>query len=102
VPKKLFKPENDIVNQWPEVFEDMYMNTMPVDYLQCLVIEFSDGRVWEINVSDHLTDQNNESLAARLTDTIREYQSEIKKIDFKIDIERLKSDVEGSTRHFFK
>jgi hypothetical protein len=102
VPKKVFKPAKDVINQWPEVFEDLYMNTMPVDYLQCVVIEFEDGRVWEIDITDHLNDHDNKPLAERLTKTIKEYQNEIKKIDFKIDIEKLKHDVESSTNKFFK
>lgn len=100
--KKKFKPVDDVVNQWPEIFEDLYMNSMPVDYLHCVILEFNDGRIWEIEVSNHLEDCDHDSVAQKLTETIKEFQEEIKKIDFRIDIDRLKRDVISSTNKFFK
>lgn len=102
MPKKLYKPTKEVVNEWPEVFEDLYMSTMPVDYLQSVTIEFEDGRIWEIEIKEHLNNEDNRPLAERLTETIKEFQDEIKKIDFKIDIEKLKGDIKGSTKFFFK
>lgn len=78
------------------------MNTMPVDYLQSVTIEFDDGRIWEIEIKEHLNEHDNRPIAERLTDTIKEFQDDIKKIDFKIDIEKLKNDITGSTKFFFK
>jgi len=54
MPKPLFKPPRHLVEEWPEVFEDMYMNTMPVYYLDMIRMEFVDGRIWEINVQAQL------------------------------------------------
>jgi hypothetical protein len=54
VPKKLFKPPKNIIKEWPEVFEDMYMNTMPVAYLNNIKLEFNNGRIWELRVPDML------------------------------------------------
>jgi hypothetical protein len=102
VPKKLYKPTDEVVNEWPEVFEDLYMNTMPVDYLQSVTIKFEDGRIWEIEIKEHLNDHDNRPVAERLTDTIKEHHDEIKSIDFKIDIAKLKKDVTGSTKRYFK
>ena len=39
-----------IVSEWPEVFTDLHANTLPVEYLEKLKIEFYDGRVWEVAV----------------------------------------------------
>jgi hypothetical protein len=89
------------VKEWPEVFEDLYMNTMPVAYLDSVRLDFIDGRVWEIDVKSELTKQTSESIADVLLNTLQEYKDEIKKIDFKVDISRLKNDIASETNKLF-
>jgi len=74
------------------------MNTMPVHYLEMLRIEFEDGRVWEINVQEQLSTTHSDIIADRLVDTFQEYKEEIKKIDFKVNIDKLKTDVRNSSK----
>jgi hypothetical protein len=90
-----------LVKEWPEVFEDMYMNTMPVAYLEMVHLTFEDGRIWQIDVRAQLQGSAPESIAEKLLETLQEYKDEIKKIDFKIDIERLKRDITDSTKTLF-
>ena len=101
MPNPLFKPPRHLVKEWPEVFEDLYMNTMPVAYLERIHLEFLDGRVWEINIKDELTKQPPDSIADTLINTLQEYKEEIKKIDFKVDIEKLKTDIRNSSDTIF-
>ncbi len=101
MPNPLFKPPRHLVKEWPEVFEDLYMNTMPVAYLDLVHLEFTDGRVWEINIRTELEKQNPESIADVLLNTLQEYKDEIKKIDFKVDVERLKKDIKDSSKNIF-
>jgi len=98
MPKSLFKPPRHLVEEWPEIFEDMYMNTMPVYYIDMVRMEFTDGRVWEINIQEQLYDLPNELVATRLVDTFQEFKEDIKKIDFKIDVDRLKQDIKKQSR----
>ena len=97
MPNPLFKPPRHLIKEWPEVFEDLYMNTMPVAYLDHVQLEFADGRIWQINIKDQLKDDDADIVADKLLDTLSEYRTEIKKIDFKVDIERLKKDITNST-----
>ena len=101
MPNPLFKPPRHLIKEWPEVFEDLYMNTMPVAYLDLIQLEFADGRVWEINIREELAKQNANSIANTLVNTLQEYKDEIKKIDFKVDIEKLKLDIKNSTKDIF-
>jgi hypothetical protein len=101
MPNPLFRPPRHLVKEWPEVFEDLYMNTMPVAYLELVHLEFSNGRVWEINIKDQLKQFNADEIADRLLDTLQEYKDEIQKIDFKVDIELLKKDITNSTDTIF-
>jgi hypothetical protein len=98
MPNPLFKPPRHLVKEWPEVFEDLYMNTMPVAYLERIHLEFADGRVWEIDIKAELVKQTPDSIADILINTLQEYKDDIQKIDFKVDIKKLKRDIEDSSK----
>jgi len=98
MPKPLFRPPENLIKEWPEVFEDLYMNTMPVHYLDIIRLEFGNGRVWEINIREQLTHSHSDIVANKLIETFQEYKDEIKKIDFKINIDKLKSDIGEETK----
>jgi len=88
-----------LVKEWPEVFEDLYMNTMPVAYLILLRLEFINGRIWEINVQEQLANAEADEIANKLLNIFQEYRNDIKKIDFQMDVERLKNDIQESSKN---
>lgn len=98
MPNPLFRPPRHLVKEWPEVFEDLYMNTMPVAYLEMVHLEFDNGRVWQIDIKSQLGEEQAEFIASKLLETFQEYKNDIKRIDFKIDVERLKKDIANSTK----
>lgn len=99
MPNRLYRPPVNLVNEWPEVFEDLHITTMPINYLNNILIEFSNGRVWEISISDQLKNSTAEQLSEKLLDTLKEYRSEIKKIDINLDVDRLKKDIQHSSKN---
>jgi hypothetical protein len=101
MPNPLFKPPRHLVKEWPEVFEDLYMNTMPIAYLENVHLEFADGRVWEINIREQLNNTDPDEIADTLLNTLQEYRDEIKKIDFKVDVNQLKADLKDQTKNMF-
>lgn len=101
MPNPLFRPPRHLVKEWPEVFEDLYMNTMPIAYLEMVHLEFANGRVWQIDIRTQLAGEAAELVADKLLDTLQEYKEEITKIDFKIDVARLKKDISKSTSSLF-
>jgi hypothetical protein len=74
---------------------------MPVAYLDTVRLEFTNGRIWEINVKEQLTESQSQHVADKLLETFQEYQEEISKIDFKIDVEKLKEDITKETKNIF-
>lgn len=88
-----------MVKEWPEVFEDLYMNTMPVAYLILLRLEFINGRIWEINIQEQLANAEADEVANKLLNIFQEYRNDIKKIDFQMDVERLKNDIQESSKN---
>lgn len=101
MPSPLFRPPRHLVKEWPEVFEDLYMNTMPVAYLEIVHLEFANGRVWEINIKGKLKDTDAEVISEYLVNILQEYRDEIVKIDFKVNIDKLKTDIIKSTKDIF-
>jgi hypothetical protein len=77
------------------------MDTMPVAYVDLMILEFNDGRVWEINIKEQLNDSNPDDVAKKLLNTLSEYKDTIKKIDFKINVEQLKNDIKNRTDKIF-
>jgi hypothetical protein len=77
------------------------MNTMPVAYLEMVHLEFVNGRVWQIDIKEQMKALDADEIAAKLLETLQEYKDEIKKLDFKVDIERLKKDIGDSTKTIF-
>lgn len=101
MPNPLFKPPRHLVKEWPEVFEDLYMNTMPVAYLEHVHLQFRNGRIWQIDIKEQLNDDDADAVADKLLEMLQEYKEDIQKIDFKIDIDRLKKDIKDSTKDLF-
>ena len=70
---------------------------MPVAYLKSVRLEFNNGRIWEIDIQEQLSNATNDIVAEKLLDTFTEYKEEITKVDFTIDIQRLKQDITDKT-----
>ena len=54
------KPQNkkqlpkDVIDHWPEVFKDVHIDVVPLEYLNSVRVEFTDGKIWDIDIN---TDQ---------------------------------------------
>ena len=99
-PKKTLN--QNIVDQWPEVFADVSLNAIPVPYLHSVLITFNDGRQWNV-VMNH-EDQKSESgeIPKNLTELFENYENQIQNVDFRLDVERIKKDIMKSTKRFLK
>jgi hypothetical protein len=72
---------------------------MPVAYLILLRLEFINGRIWEINIQEQLANAEADEVANKLLNIFQEYRNDIKKIDFQMDVERLKNDIQESSKN---
>lgn len=102
MPNKKFKPPHNIIKQWPEVFEEIYMNAMPIAYIHGVELEFFDGRVWQIDIHEQLPFKHEDEVVNKLMGALREMSSEVKTINFSIDIDKLKKDITDHTKNIMK
>ena len=88
----------DVIDHWPEVFGEINLNVVPLRYLDSVTVKFKNGKVWEIN----LAGKNWEEFEPSLKDMLSTYESEIDNVDFKLDTERIKKDIQKNTNRFLK
>ncbi len=98
MPKKLFRPPESVVKQWPEIFEDMYMSSMPLYYTKSIQIKFDNGRIWQLNIEEMVVEHGSDALSNKLLETFREYQNDISGVEFDIDVKKLKKDIKKSIK----
>jgi hypothetical protein len=99
VPKKLFRPPDHLIDQWPEVFDGMLINSMPLVYLKILKITFTDGREWHISIAELLENMDADEVISHLLDILEDL--DIKNIEFDIDIKQLKLDIKNQINGLF-
>lgn len=92
------KFSKDVVERWPEVFEDISLNVIPLQYLDSIIVTFKNGKVWDV----HFRNKTYETFESELKEWLTQYESQIDNVDFKLDTERIKKDVIKNTNKFLK
>jgi|TARA_B100001094_G_scaffold323824_1_gene375398 hypothetical protein len=98
VPDKL---PDSVVEHWPEIFEDIEIKAVPVEYLKFVVIRFIDGETWEIDVREQ-TSESGVSAEEMLEEFFDNYDDSILSVEFQLDTMKIKKDVQSRTKSFMK
>lgn len=93
---------DDVVKKWPEVFSEITLDVVPLKYLHAVRIIFKNDKIWEIEIKKNLKEGDWDNLETQIRDIVSEYESEIEKIDFQLDTEKLKKDIIKKTDKFLK
>jgi hypothetical protein len=93
------KLPQEVINHWPEVFKDVTVESVPIEYLQCIRITFSDGKIWEISPSQN---PQGIDIDQALEELLNEYEDSIVNVDFSVDTLKVKEDIMNRTRLFMK
>jgi hypothetical protein len=97
MPKPFYKPPTQLVKEWPEVFEDLYMNTVPLTYLSSIELEFVSGMVWQIDIEEQIKLGSPATVADILSETIKNSQADIERVSYLFDTKRFKRDIKKLT-----
>jgi hypothetical protein len=92
----------DVIADWPEVFEDVKLNVVPLGYLHTVLVNFKDGKTWEIRITQKTKRDGWEAFERNLAELFKNYEATIDNIDFKLDTARVKKDIKNSTQRFLK
>ena len=96
--RKLKLPE-DVIRHWPEVFKDIDVKTVPLEYLQHIDVTFKNRKKWIIDCTPNISPTNFEK---EIRDLFEQYGPQIKAVDFAIDSRKLKQDIQEGTQKVFK
>lgn len=92
--------EDQTVQSWPEILNDLHIESIPTDYVKQIKVTFVDGKVWLIDVKENY--KNHSDLDLAMEELYQEYEDVIETINFNIDIEKIKADIEKRTTIFLK
>jgi len=104
VPKKSSDSQlpPEVIDHWPEVFKDIDIEVVPLEYLHSVRVFFDDGKVWEIDIAKSKKQGLTEDLETTLEELFKQYDNVINNVDFRLDTKRLKEDIQARTRTFMK
>jgi len=91
-----------IVDAWPEIFKDIELKVVPTQYLHSIVITFENGKIWEIDVQKSLGNKKDVGFEESLENIFKEYEDAIVNVDFRLDVQRVKADIQKRTQVFLK
>ncbi len=92
----------DVIAHWPEVFGEIKLNVLPLRYLDCVLLNFKDGKVWEIKITKKTRDVGWEQFERSISELVRTYEEKIDNVDFRLDTDRVKKDITKNTEKFLK
>ena len=49
-PRKKQLPK-EVIDHWPEVLKDIHIDVVPLEYLNSVRVEFTDGKIWDIDIN---------------------------------------------------
>ena len=94
------KLSKEVIAHWPEVFKDIEVHTVPLEYLHSITVRFRDGKAWVIELDKKAP--KNPDLEYGLEALFREYDDAIDTIDFRLNTHKVRKDIEGRTKTFMK
>lgn len=100
-PKKKTLPD-DVVEQWPDIYGEVSMYVLPLQYLHSISINFKDRKIWEIELNEYDRNKGWPKFEKSLSKIFTTYEEQIHDIDFKMNTLQIKLDVISATTAFFK
>lgn len=92
----------EVIENWPEVFGDIDVKVIPLEYLHTMSILFADGTRWDFKISDYIRRTGVSNLETEIQELITTYEDSIEHIDLRIDVKKVKSDITKKTKSFLK
>lgn len=92
----------EVIAHWPEVFGEIKLNVLPLRYLDCVLLNFKDGKVWEIKITRKTREAGWEQFEKSISELVRTYEEKIDNVDFRLDTDRVKKDITKNTEKFLK
>jgi len=102
VPKNKLPPE--VIKHWPEIFGDVEIKAVPIEYIHNIHVHFHDGKIWEIDLDQQSSvgDGDVNIIEISLETFLEQYNDEISHVDFRLNTSKVVADVKKRTKSFMK
>ena len=91
----------EVIDHWPEVFDEIDIDVIPIEYLDSIRIQFEDGKIWDIDVKTSRK-KDDVDIEVAIEELIEQYEDVIVNIDFRLDTAKVKKDIQNRTHIFMK
>lgn len=96
----------EVIEHWPEIFKDIEIKAVPVEYITAVVVRFDDGETWEIDLSPESLDVEGVDVIDVIEDTLEaffeEYDEYIESVDFRLNTQKIIEDITKRVGSFLK
>lgn len=98
------KLPDEVIKHWPEVFGDVEIKAVPIEYIHNIHVYFHDGKVWEIDLDKQTSigDGDINVVENSLETFLEQYNDEISHVDFRLNTSKVVKDVKNRTKSFMK
>jgi|TARA_R110002074_G_scaffold178714_1_gene342472 hypothetical protein len=102
VPKNKLPPE--VVSQWPEIFNDIEIKAVPIEYIHSVHVHFHDGKIWQIDIDKQQSSNKDaiDQIESSLETFLEQYDQEISHVDFRLNTSKVVEDIKKRTKSFMK
>jgi hypothetical protein len=102
VPKNKLPPE--VISQWPEIFNDVEIKAVPIEYIHSIHVHFHDGKMWQIDIDKQQSSNKDavNQIESSLETFLEQYDEEISHVDFRLNTSKVVADVKKRTKSFMK
>ena len=92
----------DIVDLWPEVFNSIKMNVVPLHYVHAVELTLKNKKKFRVKLKSTHTLADPSIVKSELRDIVLKHRTQITNMDLKLDADRIKHDISKSTKNFLK
>lgn len=96
------KLPEEVISHWPEIFKDVEIKAVPIEYIHSVHVHFHDGKIWEIELDRKSAQNNTNSIEDSLETFLEQYNDEISHVDFRLNTTKVVDDVKRRTKSFMK
>jgi len=96
----------EVIDAWPEIFKDIEIKAVPLEYVHSVVVHFEDGQTWEIDLDDEKLNVEGMDIADVVEEILEaffeEYDEYITSVDFKLNTQKVVEDIKKRVQSFMK
>lgn len=102
MPKNKLPPE--VIKHWPEIFSDIEIKAVPIEYIHSVHVHFHDGKIWQIDIDKQQTASEDgvNQIESSLETFLEQYDEDISHVDFRLNTSKVVKDIKDRTKSFMK